>query len=210
MRAPPAAASLRGYIGLSLVWLAILAAVLFVSRRPSAQPIEIIPPPTLLPTITTAPVATAGPWRVDVAGAVRSPGVYTLPAGSVVADAIAVAGGPVADADLDRINKAAPLAPGTQVYVPRIAETPRAISAPAPPAPATSAVRLSAPVSPTARLVNLNTASIAELDTLPGIGLATAQAIIAGRPYSRVEDLLRVKGIGQATLEKLRDLVTVE
>lgn len=196
---------LRGYIGLSLIWLAILAGVLFITRRPSGEPIEIIPPPTLPPAVQGA-TPTSGPLRVDVAGAVNAPGVYTVPHGSLVADAIAAAGGPTADADLDRINKATALYDGAQVYVPRLAQPiPTAITLPTPTAAARS-LQISAP----GKRINLNTATLEELDALPGIGPSTAQRIIEGRPYATVEDLLRVKGIGQATFDKLKDLVTVK
>jgi competence protein ComEA len=202
----------RGYIGLSLVWLAVLGVVLFVSRQPASQPIEILPPPTLQPTLPPPPSPTPGPLRVDVAGAVRSPGVYTLPAASIVADAIAAAGGPSDDADLDRVNKAVPLTDGKQVYVPHVADA----TAPLPvePVPARAAsvplTEASGDVAsdPGAR-VDINTARLAELDTLPGIGPATAQRIIDGRPYSAIEDLMRVKGIGQATFDKLKERITV-
>lgn len=212
--------SWRGYVGLSLVWLTILGGALLLSRRPSGQAIEIIPPPTASPTAVVSPMpsATAGPLRVDIAGAVRTPGVYTLPPGALVADAIAAAGGPATDADLDRLNKAVALADGMQVYVPRQAELTRLPTvAPAVPtqpplaaAVAPTAARLSGTiVAPLAKKININTASTEELDTLPGVGPATAQAIIAGRPYSQIEDLLRVKGIGPATLEKFKDAITV-
>ncbi|MCX7671078.1 MAG: ComEA family DNA-binding protein [Anaerolineae bacterium] len=196
---------LRGYIGLSLIWLAVLGGVLFIVRRPSGEPIEIIPPPTSV-AVESCAGPTPGPLRIDVAGAVRAPGVYTVPHGSLVADAIAVAGGPAADADLERVNKAVALYDGAQVYVPRSAQpipTPLVLATP------TRTTRAAqAPAS--GKLINLNTATLEELDTLPGIGPATAQRIIEGRPYATVEDLLRVKGIGQATFDKLKDLVTVK
>ena len=203
----------RGYIGLSLVWLVVLGIVLFVTRQPASQPVEILPPPTLQPTLTPLPSPTPGPLRVDVAGAVRSPGVYTLPTASIIADAIAAAGGPSADADLDRVNKAVPLSDGMQVYVPHEAET--AAPQPVEPIPAKAAA---VPLTETGAggasdpgaLVDINTATLAELDTLPGVGPATAQRIIDGRPYSTIEDLMRVKGIGQATFDKLKDYITVE
>ena len=200
---------IRGYIGLSLAWLAVLAGALFVSRQPSGQPIEIASPPTALPTATPAPTSTRGPLRVDVSGAVRSPGVYSLPAGAIVADALAAAGGPATEADLDRLNKATPLQDGMQVHVPRVAQagpTPPTLSTAA--APAAASPTKSAGGAAT-HLININTATLEELDTLPGVGPATAQKIVEGRPYAAVDDLLRVKGIGQATFEKLRDLVTV-
>jgi len=202
----------RGYIGLSLVWFVVLGIALFATRQPASQPIEILPPPALQPTLTPLPSPTPGPLRVDVAGAVRTPGVYTLPAASIIADAIAAAGGPSDDADLDRVNKAVPLTDGMQVYVPHMAE----VVAPQPvePVPAKAAA---APLTETgafgaseggARL-DINTATLTELDTLPGIGPATAQRIIDGRPYGALEDLMRVKGIGQVTFDKLKERIQV-
>lgn len=207
----------RGYVLLSVFWLVVLAGVLLFARRPAAQPIEILPPPTPapsatpLPTFTPAPTVTPRPLRIDVSGAVTAPNVYTLAWGSVVADAIAAAGGAAPDADLDRINKAVELADGMQVYVPHKAETP---SLP----PVSTSQAAARPTSPPVRAamtvavvgrININTATLAELDTLPGVGPKTAQLIVDGRPYAQVDDLLKVKGIGPATLAKLRDLVTV-
>jgi competence protein ComEA len=202
----------RGYVGLSLVWLVVLGIVLFVSRQPASQPIEILPPPTLQPTSTAFPSPTPGPLRVDVAGAVRTPGVYALPPASIIADAIAAAGGPSDDADLDRVNKAITLSDGMQVYVPHVAEA--VAPQPVEPVPAKAAA-LAVPAtgavgaSESGALVDLNTAALAELDTLPGVGPATAQRIIDGRPYAAIEDLMRVKGIGQATFDKLKERIVV-
>ncbi len=196
---------LRGYIALSLIWAAILGAALFVTRRPSSEPIEIIPPPSPAPTGVPAPSPTPGPLAVDVAGAVKSPGVYTLPRGSLVVDAIAAAGGPAAEADLDRVNKAMALQDGTQVFVPRIAQPTPILVNPAAPTPVTRAGQ----VAVTGKLVNINTASLQDLETLPGVGPAIAQKIIDGRPYGALEDLMNVDRIGQATFDKLKDLITV-
>jgi competence protein ComEA len=204
----PGRASWRGYAGLSLVWLAVLAGVLLFTRRPPAQPIEILPPPTSAPTATPLPTPTPRPLRVDIAGAVREPRVYTLPPGSIIADAIAAAGGPAADADLDRINKAIELQDGVQVYVPHLAETPPVPSI-SPFGTAAPPVERSAPAVVLTGSIDLNTATLAELETLPGIGPKIAQLIVDGRPYAQPEDLLNVKGIGPATLAKIRDLVTV-
>ncbi len=214
----PNRAGWRGYVVLSLVWLVVLAGVLLFMRRPAAQPIEILPPPTPapsvtpLPTFTPGPTASPRPLRIDVSGAVANPRVYTLPGGSVIADAIALAGGPAADADLDRINKAVELQDGMQVYVPRKAETPALppiSTSQAAPHPTAPPVRSAITVAVAGR-INVNTATLAELDTLPGIGPKTAQLIVDGRPYAQVDDLLKVKGIGPATLAKLADLVTVD
>jgi competence protein ComEA len=202
------AGSIRGYIALSVVWLGVLGLALFFTHRPAAQPIPILPPPSVTPSPTPVSSPTPGPWRVDVVGAVQAPGVYVLPAGSIVADAISAAGGPVAGADLDRLNKAAMLRDNTQVYVPRIAETVQpALLCPAGVTAAEAAPLTSGTAIPAS--VNINTASLAELDSLPGIGLAMAQRIIDGRPYSRIEDITRVSGIGETTLEKLRPHITV-
>jgi competence protein ComEA len=208
----------RGYLAISLFWLAVLAGVLLFTRRPAAQPIEILPPPTAAPTATPLPgptpepTATPRPLRVDVTGAVANPQVYTLPPASIVADAIAAAGGPAKNADLDRINKATELQDGMQVYVPRRAETPSVpiVSTSQPLVRATQPAVRGGPTLAVLGRVNLNTATLAELDTLPGVGPKTGQLIVEGRPYGQVDDLLKVKGIGPATLAKIRDLVTVE
>lgn len=204
----------RGYAILSIFWLAVLAGVLLFTHRPAAQPIQILPPPTLapsptpLPTATPAPTVTPHPLRVDVSGAVVSPRVYTLAVGSIVEDAITAAGGPAPDADLDRINKAVELQDGMQVYVPHEAET-SSLPTLSTPQLILPPVRAAAPIAVAGR-INVNTASLAELETLPEVGPKTAQLIVDGRPYGQVDDLLNVKGIGPATLEKLRDLVTVQ
>lgn len=143
----------------------------------------------------------AGRVTVHAAGAVVRPGLYKLAAGSRVDDLVTAAGGLAADADPDRINLAAPLSDGQRVYVPRRGEA-------VPPEAGGGAT--TAPSGP----VNLNTATEAELDALPGVGPATAKAIVAERSrrggrFSSVEDLLQVRGIGPAKLEQLRDLVSV-
>ncbi len=207
--------SWRGYIVLSLAWLAVTGLVYFVARRPAPPPVQILPAPTPAATTTRTPAASATPalLRVDVAGAVQTPGVYRLPGSGIVADAIDAAGGPAVDADLDRLNKAAALRDGSQIYVPRRAETrvaaDGAAAGAAPAATPVPAERSAASLALPAYPLDLNSASAEELDTLPGIGPAFAGRIIAGRPYASVDDLLKVPGIGQATLEKLRPYVTV-
>lgn len=137
---------------------------------------------------------------VHAAGAVRNPGVYELKSGARVADLLELAGGALPEADLDSLNLAEPLADGTQVLVLRRGEV----------APAQAA---SAGADRPAAKVNLNTASAADLDALPGVGPATAEAIIRHREekgrFRSVSDLLDVRGIGEAKLSKLRPLVTV-
>ena len=140
---------------------------------------------------------------VDVSGAVSRPGVYELPTGSRVEDAITAAGGLLADAYAESLNMAAPLSDGSKVLVPlRPAEE---SSDPA------SNLNSLAPQTPT--LVNINTASVEELATLPGIGEVKAQAIITYRtehgPFTSPEQIQEVSGIGPATYEKLKDLITI-
>ena len=160
------------------------------------------PPETFLPMADTAGSSTSSSTPtivlVHAAGAVAHPGVYELVAGARVADLIDAAGGPTPDADVDQLNLAAPVADGERVYVPRVGEV-------VPVAASTAGGR-------SVRL-DLNTATLDQLDELPGIGPATAQAIIDERDrrgrFRSVEELLDVRGIGPAKLEQIRDLVTV-
>lgn len=147
-----------------------------------------------------------GPIVVDVAGAVATPGVFELPDGSRVQDAIAAAGGLVADADPSRVNRAAPVADGQQVYIPRAGEAPAA-------GQGTGAAPASGSSAAASSLVNINSATAEELDALPGVGPSTAQAIIEDReangPFAAVEDLMRVSGIGEKKFEKLKASICV-
>ncbi len=144
------------------------------------------------------PTRTPSPLVVYVSGAVQHPhGVYTLPTGSLVRDAIRAAGGPTDDADLDAINLAKPLYPYEQVVVPTR-------SAPAAaPTPASAAFPL-----------DLNRATAAELEQLPGIGPSRARDIVAYReshgPFASVEEIQQVPGIGPTTYARIAPYLTVE
>lgn len=135
---------------------------------------------------------------VDVAGAVRRPGLYRLPSGSRVADAVSRAGGAGAKAAMDAVNLAAPLADGEQVVVPT--RSTAGVAAPA----GSSAASTSGPVS-------LSTATAEQLDALPGIGPVTAQKIVDYRTahgaFHSVDELDAISGIGPAKLDQLRGLV---
>ncbi len=187
----------RGYIFLSLAWALLSGLFMFTMRRPLGTPIELIPPPT--PTATPTP----SPIRVYVSGAVHSPDVYELPAGAIVRDAIQAAGGATGEADLSAINLALPLADGMHIHMPRAGEVTQV-------APISGAPSSPSGSETGGARVNINTATLAELDTLPGIGPAMAQRIINGRPYNKPEDILRVPGIGEATFARLKDLITVQ
>ena len=148
---------------------------------------------------------------MHVAGEVRTPGVYLLVDEVRVHDAIEQAGGPTADADLDALNLAAVLADGQRLYVPAAGEVPTGDQVPLVP-PSDGAAGTGSGFNDGSP-VDLNRASAAELDRLPGVGPATAQAIVDDReqngPFARVDDLERVPGIGPAKLDALRGLVSV-
>jgi competence protein ComEA len=151
---------------------------------------------------SASPAVSAAPLIVDVTGWVRNPGVYEFAAGDRVIDAVNRAGGAREGADLSVINLAAPLVDGTQVVVSKEGQAPPgATSGTVPGVPGSGA------------MVNINTASETELETLNGVGPVTAAAIIQYRtengPFATVDDLMEVSGIGPATLEELRPQVTV-
>lgn len=178
--------------------LALAVAGWFLLRQPAGPPPEdTMARADRAPAITTTTAPTV--VVVHAAGAVVHPGVYRVQAGARVVDVIDAAGGPAPDADVNRLNLAALVADGSQVYVPRVGE--------AAPAPVGGAA--TAPSGP----LDLNTATLEQLDALPGVGPATAKAIITERErrggFRAVDDLLDVRGIGPAKLDALRDLVTV-
>jgi competence protein ComEA len=135
---------------------------------------------------------------VHVVGAVRRGGLFRLPEGARVADALARAGGPTAKADLTAVNLAAPLVDGQQVVVPRRGPQ--------------GAAATGATGAATGARVSLAVATVDQLDELPGVGPVTAQKIVDWRtthgPFRSVDDLDAVPGIGPARIEQLRDLVT--
>ncbi|HSQ16792.1 MAG TPA: ComEA family DNA-binding protein [Anaerolineales bacterium] len=183
------------------VWLILLgvaggllgAGLLFlISRPPVGDTIALLPAPT------------NPPFVVYVSGAVTLPDVYNLPPGSRVADAIRAAGGMTDDADPQALNLAQVVADGMRIHVPdNSADTP----APLVDLP----VRGNEPVS---ILININTANQEQLESLPEIGPHIAGEIITYReangPFTTVDELLNVPGVGTITLEAIRELITVE
>lgn len=194
---------------------AIGATVLFLLARPEVVPIEPELVATGTPVATAseqpadppadaAPTAPSAPIVVHVAGLVARPGIVELPSGSRVVDAIEAAGGATPDADLTPINLARVLTDGEQVLV--TADPPPA-AAPPPPAAGDSATPTpSAPIS-------LNTATAAELETLPGIGPALAGRILDWREqngrFTSIDELREVSGIGEQRFAQLEPLVTL-
>jgi competence protein ComEA len=169
---------------------------------PSTTPVQS--PPTPVGSTAPSPPTTAD-VAVQAAGAVAAPGVYHVPSGARVVDVLAAAGGATADADVQAIPLAAKVTDGARVYVPRVGEVVTTTLS-------TLERGERAPPSPQAPL-DLNQATLEQLDALPGVGPATAQAIVDYRtehgPFMAVDDLLEVRGIGPAKLDGFRDLVIV-
>lgn len=169
-----------------LVGLLSTGLLLLLTSRPRGQPVQLLPPPT------------PRPLRVHISGAVNQPGVYELPAGAIVQQALQAAGGGLDSADLESLNLAAPLHDGQQVVVRAQGEG----------SPSGSSASASS-----GGLIAVNTADAVELERLPGIGPVLAQKIVEYReahgPFTRPEDLLSVSGIGPSTLEAIRDLIQV-
>ena len=177
-----------------LLGLFVAVLVWVVVRNPSGTAVTLRPPPTEQPII------------VQIAGAVPRPGVYALAEGSRVQDAISAAGGFLAEADKTGINLARALEDGEQLEIPYLEGSSPILGTPLP-------VSTEPVTASSSELININTASIAELDTLPGIGPTTAQKIIDYReqngPFLTPEDIINVSGIGPGTYERIKDLITV-
>jgi competence protein ComEA len=186
----------RAIVGALLLIAALFVAGRFVLGAGAAQETE----PASSSATGELSAEPAPRLVVHVVGAVRRPGLYRLAHGARIADALHRAGGATKRADLSLVNLAAPLSDGTQVVVPRRA----------PPVTAGSAEAGDA-AAPASGPVHLNTATLEQLDELPGVGPVTAQKIIDYREehgaFSSVDDLDGIPGIGPARLEQLRDLV---
>jgi competence protein ComEA len=190
----------RGEIaGLIVILVAVLGGAGLWYARSLPKPVSIAQAEPGAAQASASPTPTVV-LIVDVAGAVRQPGVYEFAEGQRVIDAIEQAGGPLAKADLSLLNLAAPLTDGTQILVPK-AGAPGA-------APAPGGVPGAA-----GGLLNINSASATELETLSGIGEVLAAKIVEYReqngPFASVDDLMDVSGIGPATLDEIRDQITV-
>ncbi len=180
-----------------LIGFMLAGAIFIVVRLPSGKPVALEPAPT------------KAPIEVQVIGGVVHPGVYQLPEGSRVQDAVEAAGGLLADADPNTINLAAKLEDGQQLVIPGGAS-------------ATTGAQNTLPFSviPTVGasgvsgdLIDLNSATLDQLDSLPGIGPTTAQNIIDYRqqhgPFSHIEDIMNVPGVGPTTFDAIKDLITI-
>jgi len=213
-----------------LVIAALTGSLLFLFWRPEPSPIVLHTPPTAAPTATpipATPTATPAPITVFVSGAVYAPGVYELPLQARVGDALQAAGGLREDANSIIVNQAEKLWDGVQIHVPQL--VPEVTTGPATIAQTTNSLSAQPPIGVSGSsqpsvdpqseavvqgasggLINVNNATAAQLETLPGIGPSRAQEIINNRPYASINDLERVSGIGPKTIEKLQNLVTVD
>jgi competence protein ComEA len=178
---------LRVVLGVA-VGIALMAFIQLTTSQPRGTPITITPAPTIV-------------YKVQVDGSVAQPGVYDLPPGSRVQDAIAAAGGFLPDASMEQINLARPLKDGEALHV-RSIQPEAAPALPAPTLPAASG------------LIDLNSATFQELDSLPGIGETRAAAILQYRAdhgnFVTIDELLQVPGITRDVFEKLKDLIKVD
>jgi competence protein ComEA len=192
----------RGEIaGLIVVLVAVLGGAGLWYARSLPKPVTIAESgPGAAQQVSSSPSPSVT-LIVDVAGAVKEPGVYEFAEGDRVIDAIERAGGSLPKAELSLLNLAAPLADGTQILVPKAGPT------------AVSGVPGGTTPGSSGGLINVNTASATELETLSGIGEVLAATIIEYRtqngPFASVEELMDVSGIGPATLDEIRDQVTV-
>jgi competence protein ComEA len=190
--------------GLAVVVVAVLAGAGLWYTRSLPKPIQVAVTPAASPVAPVSGSASATPTGVplivDVAGWVKAPGVYEFDPGARVIDAVEQAGGPRDGADLSLLNLAAPLTDGQQILVPKEG---------AAPAPGT----VPGTTPGTGTLVNINTGDATALETLNGVGEVLAAAIITYRdehgPFTSVDQLEEVPGIGPSTLEELRDQVTI-
>lgn len=179
------------------VGMILAAAIFLVALPPRGVPVELLPAPTPAPLL------------IHISGAVQNPGVYQLPQGSRLNDAVEAAGGLKSDADLDAINLAARLRDGEKIHVRALGEVDQDLPGMTRSLPANEN-GASNPVS----LVNINTASLEELQTLPNIGESRALAIIAYREshsgFKSIEEIQEVRGIGPAIFDQLKDLISVD
>jgi len=175
-----------------LFGLFVAAVIWVVSRNPDGE------------AVTLRPVPTEKPIVVHITGAVPRPGVYALPDGARVQDVISAAGGFLAEADKEYINLARTLEDGELLEIPYMEGFSPVIP---------TAVQVIITPGADTDLININTASSFELESLPGIGPTTAQKIIDYRetngPFISIEDIINVSGIGPGTYTRIKDLITV-
>jgi competence protein ComEA len=175
--------------------------ILVTSSTPRGEPVKLLPPPTAPPIV------------VHVSGAVSEPGVYTLPPDCRVQAALDAAGGPLPEANVGEINLAAFIQDGSQLWIPFQASGQSRMASPTSNATPPENKYIKPVQAVPGELININTATQSELESLPGIGPVTAERIIAYRedngPFASIEDIDKVPGIGPAKFDQVKDLITV-
>jgi competence protein ComEA len=200
------------YVVLAVAVIGVGARYVISSRSTGGSAGETLVLSSAAPSPTSAlpsPSPSAPDVVVYVCGAVRSPGVVRLPSTARVADALKVAGGATSSAELSAVNLAARLADGQQIIVPRRGESSAASVAAASAASGGAGSAAAGPAAP----VNINTASLEELDALDGVGPATAQKIVdyrtANGGFKTVDEIKEVSGIGDVKFAAMKDSITV-
>jgi competence protein ComEA len=221
IRADPGRA---GLLALSAIGLIAVIVAVFAMMRDKPPPVVSAKMPPVQMVSSSTPHPSAGPPTADagqpavvsVVGLVHKPGLVTVQPGARIADVVEAAGGTLDGADLIGLNMAQRVADGQQIVVglaPAPGEPPALGSGVTPSSGGPAAPSSSTPSGPAAGPIDLNTATVEQLDTLPGIGPVTAAAIVAWRnangKFTSVDQLGDVDGIGPARLEKLRSLVRV-
>jgi competence protein ComEA len=191
----------RGHLLVLLINSTMVLIALFWVQRPPAPKVELLPSYTPLPILTPTPNS----LRVYVTGAVQHPDVYELPASSIVKDALIAAGGATVDADLEHINLAQAVHDEQHIHVPRVGESTAQT--------AQEDDKERSSTTPSSR-ININMATAEELTSLPGIGPALAERIVAWRethgPFADIADIKQVAGIGDAIFARIQPYITVE
>ncbi len=209
------------FVIFAILTFATLASIGWVYIHPQSEAsrvyiemptVETATPTSIPPTET--PTATPAPLRVYISGEVKHPDVYILPPGSIIKDAIAAAGGTTPKANIDVVNLAQELSDQQHIHIPAQTD-----ELPTPPVVEggvrSGGTTISLPgATPTPIKININIATLQELELLPGIGPAIAQRIVDYRAengnFKTIEDIMNVRGIGQATFEKMRPNISVQ
>ena len=202
------------YVALAVIVVAVGVRYLVFSKPAGPSEAQAVVLAPVSPSSSTPAASSGSPEPADVVvyvcGAVRSPGIVRLPGGARVADALELAGGATGKAELSAVNLAAQVTDGQQVLVPERA----AVAAVAPASSGTTGTAASAavPAAPAA-LININTASVTDLDALDGVGPSTAQKIVDYRTenggFKTIDEIKNVTGIGDAKFAAMKDSITV-
>jgi len=191
-----------------LIGLLATGAILLIAQRNEGVPITLIPAPTSTHTAIPKPTPTRSPIIVQIGGQIVNPGIYSMGTEDRLGDLISAAGGLTDLADNARVNAAAFLQDGDYFYIPRLdEEIPGTANNSFTSIQNSRGIQINFPI-------DLNLATAEDLEALPGIGPSKAEDIISHREqigsFSSIEDLLEVPGVGEKTLESLKDLIFVE